>query len=228
MNFVENLKLQKFFLSLLIGSVAFSALLGIVVILIGNFGETESKILVTALIVTITSILGLACGAFLETKRGKVLPVCGIFLAILSAILWVIFTWGKVENERVFVQVALSTTLLAVSCSHISLLSIAKLDKKFLWSKYAVHFSIWILTAILLWIIWANLKGNQEVVTRIIGVFSIIIAALTIVTPIFHWLSKQIPKAEAIDAEIERLKQRIEDLEKQKAGITVNQEEAEI
>jgi hypothetical protein len=52
--------------------------------------------------------------------------------------------------------------------------------------------------------------------TRIAGVLSIVIAALTIVTPIFHRLRGQKKR----DAEIDRLKARIEELEKQKAEIS--------
>ena len=220
---MQNLNLKKFFLYLLIASVAFSALLGIGVILFGNFGDTESKILLTTLIVITTSILGLACGAYLETKRGRILPVGGIVLAILAAILWTIFIWGDVGNERFFLKCAFSTTLLAASFSHISLLSIAKLDRKFRWSFYAAHFSVWSLTAILLWIIWADLKGNSEALTRTIGVLSIIIAAVTIITPIFHRLSNQTSNVEEIDAEIVRLRARIEELEKQREEISNNE-----
>lgn len=216
---MKNLNLKKFFLYLLITSVGFSALLGIGVILLGTFGELEVKVLLTALTVTVTSLLGLACGAFLETRRGDALPVCGIIFALISAILWIIFIWLNPSDGRFFVKVAFSTTLLAASCSHISLLSIATLDKRFRWSLYAAHFSVWSLTAILLWIIWADLKGDAEIVTRIIGVLSIVIAALTIITPIFHKLSHQTPKAEEIDAEITRLKARIEELEKQRSEI---------
>jgi hypothetical protein len=216
---MPSLNLKKFFLYLLIASVAFSALLGIGVILFGDFGETESKILLTTLIVTITSILGLACGAYLETKRGRILPVGGIFLAILSAILWAIFIWGNVANERFFIQTAFSATLLAASFSHISLLSIAELKRKFRWAFYAAHFSVWSLTTILLWIIWADLKGDSELVTRTIGVLSIIIASVTIITPIFHKLSNQTQNSEEIDREIARLRARIEELEKQRGEI---------
>jgi hypothetical protein len=217
---MQSLNLKKVFLYLLIASVAFSALLGISVILFGNFGKTESEILVTALIITITSILGLACGAFLETGRGKILPLAGISLAVLAAILWIIFVWGNVGNEKFFIKIALSATLLAASFSHISLLSIARLDRRFRWSLVAAYFSVWSLTAILLWIIWANAQDNPEAVTRLIGVLSIITAALTIVTPIFHWLSSNAPKAEDMDAEIARLRARIEELEKQRGEIS--------
>jgi hypothetical protein len=48
---------------------------------------------------------------------------------------------------------------------------------------------------------------------------SIIVAALTLVTPIFHRLSNQAMSVEETDAEIARLKRRIAELENQKAEI---------
>lgn len=220
---MKSLNLKKLFLYLLIASVAFSALMGIGVILLGNFGQTESKILLTTFIITVTSILGLACGAYLETKRGDVLPISGIVMAIASAVLWIIFTWaGAVPFEKTFVKVALTTTLLAAVCSHISLLSIARLDRKFQWSLYAAHFADWSLTAILLTIIWADLNSSSGIVERTIAILSIIIAALTIITPVFHKLSHQTTTTADLDAEIETLKTRLAGLERQRANLQDN------
>jgi hypothetical protein len=216
---MQDLNLKKFFLYLLIASVAFSALLGIGVVLFGNFGEFETKILLTTLTVIITSILGLACGAYLETGRGKILPVSGISLAVISCVLWIFLVWNGTIHENFFGKLLLSLTLVAASCSHICLLSIASLDKRFRWSNYAVQIAVWLLTAILLVLIWGNFKNTTDFISRIIGVLSIVIAALTIVTPIFHWLSNHAPKAEDIDAEIARLKARIEELESRRGEI---------
>ena len=217
---MKTLNFKKIFLYVLIASVAFSALMGIGVILLGNFGETESKILLTTFIITITSILGLACGAYLETKRGDVLPICGIVMAITSAVLWTIFTWTTVGFEKTFVKIALTTTLLAAVCSHISLLSIARLDRRFQWSLYAAHFADWSLTAILLLIIWADFQSSSGIIERTIGVLSIVVAALTIITPVFHKLSYQTTNAAEIDAEIARLRTRITELEQQRGEIS--------
>jgi hypothetical protein len=211
--------LKKFFLYLLIASVAFSALLGIGVILFGDFGEFEIKILLTTLTITVTSILGLACGAYLETGRGKILPLAGIALAVVSSVLWVFLVWNGTIYENFFAKLLLSLTLLAASCSHISLLSIARLDKRFLWSNYAVRIAVWTLTAILLVLIWQSFKTASDLTSRIIGVLSIVIAALTVITPVFHRLSQQAPNREEIDAEIARLRARIEELESQKAEL---------
>ena len=60
-----------------------------------------------------------------------------------------------------------------------------------------------------------------------VGVLSIVVAALTVVTPLFHRLSRQTPESEEIDAEIARLKARIEELERQKAEIFVGEAAAE-
>jgi hypothetical protein len=216
---MPNINLKKFFLYLLIASVALSALIGIGVILLGNFGELETKVLLTTMTVTITSILGLACGAYLETGRGKILPIAGIAFAVVSCALWIFLVWYGTVHQDFFAKTLLSLTLLAASCSHLSLISLARLDKRFLWSNYAVQIAVWMLTAFLLYLIWIEKHFESDFIPRVIGVLSIIIAALTITTPVFHRLSNQSSKAEDIDAEIERLKARIEELEKQKAEI---------
>lgn len=211
--------LKKIFLYSLIVSVALSATIGIVVILFGNFGEFETKILLTTLTITVTSILGLACGAFLETGRGRVLPVSGIAFAIASAIMWIVMIWqGTIHNDW-FVKSLMSATLLAASCSHISLLSLAQLEKRFLWSRYAVHVSVWLLTALLLYFIWTNGDIDQDLMGRVTGVFGIIIASLTVITPVFHKLSASALTTDEIDSEIAKLKARIEELESEKTKI---------
>jgi hypothetical protein len=63
----QTLNLKKFFLYLLATSAAFSAIVGIFVILFGNFGEFETEILLTTL--AVTSILDLACGAENGAKK---------------------------------------------------------------------------------------------------------------------------------------------------------------
>jgi hypothetical protein len=218
MRALPETNLKRAFLLALIASIAASALVGIGVILFGNFGKPETKILLTTLTISYASILGLACGAYLETRRGKVLPVTGIVMAILSAILWIILIWYGTIQERLFIKLLFSTTLLAVACSHLSLISLARLDKNFLWSRSAAYISVGILTAVLFVLIWADPERVSELVSRGIGVLSIIVAALTIITPVFHKLSLGRTN-EDIDEEIARLKARIEELEKQKAEV---------
>ena len=213
------MNLRRTFLYLLIGSVAVSALIGIAVILIGNFGEFETKVLLTTLTITATSILGLACGAYLETGRGRVLPLVGISLALASAVMWIVLVWAGTIHSDWFANSLMSATLIAASCSHISLLSLARLDRRFMWSRYLVHAAVWSLTAFLLYFIWTNGDIPEDVMGRVTGVLGIIIGSLTVITPVFHKLSSGGSDLEKIDAEIADLNSRITRLREQRDAI---------
>ena len=206
------------FLYALIASVALSALIGIAVLVFGNFGDFEIKVLLTTLTVTVTSILGLACGAYLETGRGRIIPTAGIIVASVSCVLWIYLVWNPTGNEAFFAKLLLSLTLFSATCAHISLLSLAKLQRRFLWSRYAFLLADGTLTAYLLFLIWNDKWIGHESTSKIIGVLSIVVAALTLVIPIFHKLSAT-ESADDIDAEIEKLHAKIAELEAKRATI---------
>lgn len=211
-----RMNIRKLFLYVLIVSVAVSALIGIGVIIFGNFGELETRTLATTTVITITSILGLACGAYFESGKGRTLPIVGIVSAIISCILWIISIWAREQENSLFFKSLASATLMAASCAHLSLLSLARLDRKFIWAKYAAHGTVWTLLAILITVIWFEIEVEDNVIARTLGVLGIIIGALTILTPVLHKLSSRVLSNGEIDAEIARLQARIEELEKAK------------
>ena len=216
------MNLKRLFLYTLIASVAFSALMGIGVILFGNFGELEFRVLLTTLTITVTSIAGLACGAYYESGRGRSLPVTGMVLAISAAAMVMLIIWKTLDEPTTYVKATLTVTMLAVSASHLSLLSMARLDKRFAWSRIAAFVFIGLLNAILLYILWLEPPSSGDMIARVIGVLSILIAAITVITPVFHKLSRDDDKTEieSIDAEIAQLKTRLNELETKKAGLT--------
>ncbi len=220
---MQKLNLKKFFLYLLIASVSLSAILGIAVILIGNFGEFESRVLLSTLTVICTSVLGLACGASLEAKRGRIFPLAGIGLAVLSAFLWLIVIWYTESISPTLGKSLISTTLLSVSFSHLSLISLARLDPRFRWALISVFVSVGSLSALILVLIWWEGVYESDVLMRILGVLAIIVAALTIVIPVFHKLSDNILERSGIDAEIDKLKRKISELEKRKSEIPADE-----
>jgi hypothetical protein len=68
---------------------------------------------------------------------------------------------------------------------------------------------------------WAEPEGSGDLVWRTLGVLSILLAAVTVMTPVFHKLSSR-DNAESIDLQIERLRDQITALEKQKAELSDN------
>ncbi|CAN5513779.1 hypothetical protein BH10ACI2_BH10ACI2_15560 [soil metagenome] len=219
---MKNINLKKFFLYLFIASVGISALIGIGVILFGDHGEFETMVLLTALTVTVTSILGLSCGAFWETGRGRTIPLAGIFLALISAVMWIYMIWNGTVHNDLFVQSLMSATLLSASCSHISLISLARLDRRFQWSRVAIYLAVGALSGYLIFLIWNPRWVDEQVSGRIIGVISIMIASFTVITPVFHKLSRGEAETELelINYEIEQLKLRLAELDAKRAEIT--------
>ena len=213
------MNLRKVFLYLLITSVAVSAVLGIGVILFGEFGEFETKVLLTTLTITCTSILGLACGAYFESKHARTLPVAGIFFAIVSNGLSIFMIWAQDSSNDKLLKTTLTATIFAVACAHLSLISLATLDARFKWSRYTIYTAVAALAAILLWILWLEPESTSDIISRVIGVLSIIIAALTVVTPVFHKLSHSVRTVEQIRDEIEELHARIYRLDEERIRI---------
>jgi hypothetical protein len=218
------MNLKRLFLYLLIGSVAVSAVVGIGVILFGDFGNLEVRILMTTLTVTATSVLGLACGAYYETGRGRLLPIAGIAFTVAAALMTFLIIWDVLDDSKIFVKSAVTMMMLAVSTSHLSLLSMARLDRRFAWSRIAAFTFVSLLVGILLFLMWFEPEGDSDIVSRTIGVLSILVASVTVITPVFHKLSGSEPKIADIDAEIEELKRRIDDLEKQRSTLTADHE----
>ena len=206
---------KKVFLYLFIASVSVSALIGVGVILFGSFGDLEIRVLITTITITTTSIFGLACGAYLE-RRKVPLPVAGIILAVTSAFLWLIVIWRQGTPSEWYIKSTTTLTLLAYASAHLSLLSLARLDKKFAWIHLAANFLIWSLAGFAIFIVWGE-PSDYELVSRVMGVLAILVAVVTLVTPVFHKLSS-VETDTDIDAEIAQLKSKIEELEQKKAS----------
>jgi len=219
------MNLRRFFLYMLIGSVSLSAVIGIGVILFGDFGEIEIRVLMTTLTVTATSILGLACGAYLESGRGKYLPLAGIVLAVISALMSLLVIWNVLDDSKPFAKSFLTATLLAVACSHLSLLLLARLDRRFSWTRVAAVVCVALLCAILLFIMWFEPEGGSGTIYRVLGVLGILLASITVITPMLHKLSSAGASVGALDKEIKELESRLADLRDQKNAIENSQED---
>lgn len=214
------MNLKRLFLYLLIASVAVSAVLGIGVLLVGEFGELSVRVLMTTLTVTVTSILGLACGAYYESGRGRALPVAGMAFSVTAALMTLLIIWNILDENQTFIKSSLTMMMLAVSCSLLSLISMARLDRRFSWSRLAAFVFVTALDALLLYILWFEPQGDSDLVSRTIGVLSILIASITVMTPVFHKLSSSGDDAAKIDAEIEQLQTRLAELETLRAKLT--------
>ena len=214
------LGVKKAFLYTLIVSVVLSSILGVIAILGGTGQWFELKVFLTTLTISGASICGLSSGALLERRRGFALPVAGIVFALLGALLFVFAIWAEPESEH-FWKVALSILTLAVAFAHLSLLLMAQLDERFRWAIYAGYFFVMGVASLIILMIIGEPDG--EGFWRLLAIGAIGTAAITVLTPVFHWLSKNKSEvdmknrsASEIDAEIASLRARITELERLK------------
>lgn len=227
---MENLNLKKTFLYTLIASVGFSAVMGIWVILANEFNEFQGRVLSTTLTIVLTSILGLACGAFWESPKSqksslKIVPILGMVLAFVAALISLGLIWQMLGSREDTVLKAFAvSSIFAFTFSQLSLLSLANLSKKFQWALTAVYIVALSLASLSSVIILLDTQEPNDLTLRFLGVLAVVDAALTVMIPIFHRLSRgdfsatQI-KIEEIDAEIERLKSELSRLESQREMI---------
>ena len=212
--------MKKTFLHSLVVSVVLSAILGIFAILSGKFGWYEVRLLLTTITLTGASICGLASGAYLAKERGKILPLSGITLALIGAAMIVAGMWTELDSEPYW-KLAISISVFAVACSHLSLLSMARLSKRFRWSLPAAYGVILSLACQI--VLMILIEMDDLVMFQILGALAILASAFTILIPIFQKLSKpdlssagdsvSVPSEESIEVEIARLKERIAELE---------------
>jgi hypothetical protein len=219
--------MKKAFLYTLICAVALSAILGVAGILGGSGGWVELRMILTTVTISVASICGLACGAYLETRRGRVLPVIGLGLALLAGSLVIAALWLEPKSEAYW-RLTGSTTTLAIAFAHLSFLSMARLANRFRWARYAGFGFVLTVAGIIVAMILADERGGEGV-WKLLAVMAIGAASITVLTPIFHWLSRHdlaetvsdpVARRLKIEEEIATLKARIVDLEKQKQEIS--------
>jgi len=178
---------KKIALWFLIASVGASALLGIVIVLAGSFSDLQVRVILTTLTISAASICALASGALWESRRTMLLPLPGAILALVAASLVIAGIWKEPESDQ-FWKFTVSVGLLAVATAHACLLSLARLARRFIWARVVTLAAVYLLAGLFIFVIYFTPKGDN--VIRILGAISIIAAAFTILTPIFHRLSR--------------------------------------
>ncbi|MBN1810063.1 MAG: hypothetical protein JW909_13430 [Planctomycetes bacterium] len=187
MEWTEKTALRKSALWALVISIGASALLGIVALVSGDFGKIQIKILLSSLSISAGSICTLVCAFLLEKKKILVLSIPGMALGALGTILLITGIWTEMDEE-VFWKTTAIVWFFAAATTHVSLLNLARLSQKYLWSLIAATAVFYLLAIVLtVMVLW---EIDEEFMLRGIGVLGILAAALSILIPVFHRLSR--------------------------------------
>jgi len=191
----NKIKIKKIFLITLIIALSISALIGIIVLLQGEFGKIQGQILGTTLAVGGFSLTGLCCANLLEKKRFDALAIFGIVVSIfgflfVTSLIWEIIDENTFGGSKIIFKIMAITITLAISTAHSSLMLLIKSDKKIV--NISMGMTILYTFLIASEIIILILGDFHELDTfwyRLLGVFAILDVLGTIVTPILVKIS---------------------------------------
>lgn len=170
---------------MLVIALSISALIGIFVFLVGDFGDTEIRLLVTTVTIGGFSLTGL-CSATIQYRNnlnpfsiiGMLISVIGFFITLLT--IWEIFVFENIlKTMLIFI-------ILSIATAHISLLLLitSKTGKL----KYSLIGTIVFVSIVACMLIKSTITefGESEFYFRLLGVFSILVVLGTIATPVLN------------------------------------------
>lgn len=180
---------RRFFVIGLISALSVSALIAVVIFAVGNFGETEFRILGTTASVAGFSLVGLCCSLIGERPPFQMFGTIGILLAAVSIILVEIMIWSEVSS-RGFYNMTAATNVLAIGMAHAALVLLAygprpKLNLVIIGTVVLIA----ILASMILYLIFSQ-KFPGESFLRILGSVAILDALGTVVTPLLKKVIK--------------------------------------
>lgn len=188
--FTVGKRLTHFATLALIFSLAGCALIGIAIVLLGSFNETEVKVLVTAGSVAGLSILALPSFFHIERANHQNLARLGIAtsLALFGLLMYVIWG-GEIRNGEMFGKTLASIGIIAFSTNHALLILIAKqVNKRITICQRATVLIISVVSVLLLLGIWT--EKMPEIVIRLLAALVILDALGTMSVPILAKTSK--------------------------------------
>jgi hypothetical protein len=187
------------------------------------WGETAYKPLATAFTLLDANFFLIPMAFYFERKRARIIPLVGLLATLVLTGLIISLIWELTPESEFGRKLFYVSNTVALACFYLSLISLFNLIKKFQWSLIAVQAVTWVLVAVLSVRIITTSIGDppSELFNRSVTILTILITALTVLIPVFSFLSrsafgKDAPDIADIDREIVKLKEKLAELEERK------------
>ena len=173
----------------MLASVAASALMGSYAVLREDFGETETRLLLSTLTVFGASAITLACGLAWERGRLGVVPPLGVALGLVGLVLMLVLIWGDPDTDRPLLVKAVATEVtLALAATHASLVGVVGMGRRASPAVTAALGLNGVLTAMTIVPIWWESVGEADAYWRVYGSLFVLLVAVTIAIPVLRRL----------------------------------------
>lgn len=166
-----------------VASVVINAAMGIAALFMGDFGDTQGKILLTSLSVSGASLIALAALPAWERRSLGYAPLAGGAASVVGFILFIVAIWTEFDIEPVW-KLAVTFIVVAVTVGYASLLSLFRLPSRFNFALPAAYGLASALALLVVAAMWAELEGDAF--GRTAGVLAILLAAATVTVPVVY------------------------------------------
>jgi hypothetical protein len=180
---------QRIALWIVIVSVSISAVLGILALLAGDFGETQWKILGTTSSVTGASVLAMASATAWGRRDIQWLAPLGAAAGTAGFAIVIGGIWVEPSGSDVWWQSASSLIVVASAASYAALAARATLAGALRWALWTAYASDLLLALTIIAVIWT--ESDNDAVARWIGIVAIVLASSTVLLPVFHRMSSE-------------------------------------
>lgn len=180
--------MKTYFIYGLIGSLVAAGLLGIAVLLSGDFDELHIRILLSTLALSVYSVIGLCCHA-INNGQHRVFSQLGLLATFLGLLYALVTTWFTPKTE-VFLQLRFSLLVIALCFAHCSLMLLVKVHNSAILAIRNTAIIASSLVAFILVIIISTFDASPEVF-KVLGVLSIVGVIATIVAPVLAFTAKK-------------------------------------
>ena len=132
----------------------------------------------------------MSLGMFPARDRNKLgpIPAMGIVLCVIGFALLIILVWSGFGNE-ILVKSAFSVLVLATSSGYASMVGLAIVHLQHQIVVRSGYSFVTVLSALIIIMIWGEPDG--DLVPRMIGVVSILLAAVTVSIPVLHRINRR-------------------------------------
>lgn len=187
---MENLDFKKYFLRTLVIALSVSALIGIFIFLVGDFGETEIRLLLTTLTIGGYSLTGLCSATIQKQSYLNSFSTIGMLISIIGFVVTVGTIWEIIDFNDIW-KTMVVFIILSVAIAHISLLLLVSPKTENV--RYSLIATIVFVTIVALMLIKSTMTEfeESEFYFRLLGIFSILDVLGTIATPILNKITEK-------------------------------------
>ncbi len=163
--------------------------MGCYVVIVGDFEETEARLLGTSLSVFGTSAIALVCAAAWERGRLGFVPPAGIAFVLVSFVLTLVAIWdgADLDNEPFWKSLSTVSTP-AVAAAHASFVALFVLTARYRFVPVVAYAMNTMVTTLAVLAIWWQALSENDPLARLSGTLVVLLIATTIALPVLRRL----------------------------------------